>query len=571
MHLILVHTGPDFPTYLNDCISQVRCVSNIPIHVLIDFAHASQVAPAADLTVVPLDSLPDDVYTETYLRTSRLDAQFRDGFWRAASLRFFYIHTYARLHNLKDFFHIEYDNMIYQDFSRYLAAFRTRKMWCAIDSPQRCIPSFLYWQDSDAVFNVVLSLLSAAPFGLNDMEVLAQHAQTYNKDIGVLPTITRDYPNIHPVFSAGSVLFGHLFDAAAVGQYIGGVDPRNIAGDTCGFINETAAIRCDQVTLTWRIVDGLSRPFLNGYPLINLHIHSKDLQRWSSKKVPESGARPDIITGEAIQDICDVYCGLSSDFGASPYFFHKSQRALIIEKPPPSAWNNPPLIFCYGNRLHNFRQWLPALTNKCVLLIHNSDENITNDHKDIFDHHLLIAAYAQNIALNHPKLYPLPIGIANRTWPHGNLELVTQYAREAATAAKSRDIYFYFDVRTNDAALSKCKAILEEKGLVFQNKESFSDYLKTLISYKYAICPDGNGLDSHRIWESLYLGVTPICLRSIFTEKLAAAFPCVLVSDWSEVNVAELVAAWKPHPPSIKEALSMNCLESKIRYCAPSW
>lgn len=283
MHLILVHSGPEFPTYLNDCVSQVRCISNIPIIVLMEPSHVSAVVHVPGLTVVSLDSIPVDYFTAEYMRCTKLDAAFRNGFWRAASLRFFYIHNYVKQHGLRDIFHIEYDNLIYQDFTRLLPVFQTRAMMCVLDAPSRCVPSFVYWRDADAVFDLVLSLLGAGERGENDMTALAGHAARYPDRVGALPIITPDY-GAPPQYSAGLADFGMLFDGAAVGQYIGGVDPRNAGGDTRGFINETTVFRCDRARVEWRTADdGLRRPYLNNYPLVNLHIHSKDLRRWMSK------------------------------------------------------------------------------------------------------------------------------------------------------------------------------------------------------------------------------------------------------------------------------------------------
>jgi len=71
-----------------------------------------------------------------------------------------------------------------------------------------------------------------------------------------------------------------IFDAAAIGQYIGGVDPRNIPGDTRGFINETCVVKYNDFTIEWTCGDdGIKRPFLchenNKIPIFNLHIHCK--------------------------------------------------------------------------------------------------------------------------------------------------------------------------------------------------------------------------------------------------------------------------------------------------------
>jgi hypothetical protein len=77
---------------------------------------------------------------------------------------------------------------------------------------------------------------------------------------------------------------GYIFDAAAIGQYVGGVDPRNCQGDTRGFVNETCVIKyADEGVVIWKTEDdNVKRPFLqrNNHqviPIFNLHIHSKAL------------------------------------------------------------------------------------------------------------------------------------------------------------------------------------------------------------------------------------------------------------------------------------------------------
>ena len=76
---------------------------------------------------------------------------------------------------------------------------------------------------------------------------------------------------------------GYIFDAAAIGQFIGGVDPRNCPNDSRGFINETCVIKYNnEGTILWKNCDGFLKPFLqtreaHEIPIFNLHIHSKEL------------------------------------------------------------------------------------------------------------------------------------------------------------------------------------------------------------------------------------------------------------------------------------------------------
>ena len=116
------------------------------------------------------------------------------------------------------------------------------------------------------------------------MELLAKFRDMNINDVGLLP-IVKDYVDeIDPVFFENVKLFNCLFDAACVGQYVGGVDQHNKHNkhnkdiNTEGFINEKSVIKCNKMKFEFRN----NKPYLNDIPMVNLHIHSKDLKRWAT-------------------------------------------------------------------------------------------------------------------------------------------------------------------------------------------------------------------------------------------------------------------------------------------------
>ena len=180
-----------------------------------------------------------------------------------------------KMNNYTDVFHIEYDNLVYVDFTEKLPIFQQKVMWCVLDAEDRCIPSFVYFKDASITERLLLFCIEGSAQGLNDMQTLANFAKN-NSDVGYLPIITNYCKPIPSKFYECADAFGFLFDGACIGQYIGGVDPRNTPGDTRGFINEKTIFQCDKATVEWK----QGKPWLNSLPLVNLHIHSKDLQRW---------------------------------------------------------------------------------------------------------------------------------------------------------------------------------------------------------------------------------------------------------------------------------------------------
>jgi hypothetical protein len=60
-------------------------------------------------------------------------------------------------------------------------------------------------------------------------------------------------------------------------------------------------------------------------------------------------------------------------------------------------------------------------------------------------------------------------------------------------------------------------------------------YLMDIKSSKFVFCPRGNGVDTHRLWESLYMGSIPI-VKYESTHHLFKDLPILFVNEWNEIN-----------------------------------
>jgi hypothetical protein len=130
--------------------------------------------------------------------------------------------------------------------------------------------------------NLFKTILDHYDNGKNDME----NFSFIQKTTGLIETLpifvtNNDTPE-HTFVTKQYEHFQYIFDAAAMGQYLGGVDPRNKPGDTRGFINETCIIKYNNYEFIWRTNEnGFKQPFLvvdnETIPIFNLHIHSKQL------------------------------------------------------------------------------------------------------------------------------------------------------------------------------------------------------------------------------------------------------------------------------------------------------
>lgn len=140
--------------------------------------------------------------------------------------------------------------------------------------------------------------------------------------------------------------------------------------------------------------------------------------------------------------------------------------------------------------------------------------------------------YAQNVDYEHPDLIPIPIGLAN---DYCNITLKYDKLIKVGTPQKLLYINHRIDTYPKDR-----KWIYE----YFENNQwcsvdtpnlTLEKYKKQLDNHKFIICPRGNGIDTHRLWESLYHGIIPIVENNIHY-KCLSDLPVVIVDSFKEVN-----------------------------------
>jgi hypothetical protein len=205
-------------------------------------------------------------------------------------------------------------------------------------------------------------------------------------------------------------------------------------------------------------------------------------------------------------------------------------------------------IFVYTHALPDFLEWIwPRLQGSgYVLMTHNSDHDVNKSHLPWLEGtgEKLRAWFAQNTIVEHEKLVPLPIGIANSMWHHGDLRTLHRWMRRSTGGPKPELLYTRFNPTTHpsrERAWRALRAAFADVSDAPGEQQSFGKYLAELARHRFCACPRGNGIDTHRFWECQYLGVVPVIERSVHTEHWqGCGLPLVMIDDWSEVS-AELL------------------------------
>jgi len=245
-----------------------------------------------------------------------------------------------------------------------------------------------------------------------------------------------------------------------------------------------------------------------------------------------------IISGEEFQNLTEVSFFAESNWIIENQLRHKGQKLLRIADTPVEEVKQYKTIFIYSHFVHDFmNKFLLHLQPGTIIVTHNSDDGINEQHLKYIESSNIKKWFCQNRYINHPKLHSLPIGIANSQWPHGNQQLISNIRSE--NNIKNNLVFKNFDSGTNFSKRIICDQITSKNGIFMWGKKPNDEYWRDISKSYFTICPHGNGVDSHRIWECLYLRSVPIvedheCFRQF------AHLPIVFCKDWNNITIEYL-------------------------------
>ena len=123
--------------------------------------------------------------------------------------------------------------------------------------------------------------------------------------------------------------------------------------------------------------------------------------------------------------------------------------------------------------------------------------------------------------------YSIPLGLTN-----DNNEIIINITQE--TINKDKLVYLNINPTIN----ADIKIVLDkfkDKSYVTYDVESKVNYLRKIKQHQFVLCPSDNGIDTHKIWETLYMGSIPIVIyNDIYASMLD--LPILFINDWDEIS-----------------------------------
>ena len=69
-----------------------------------------------------------------------------------------------------------------------------------------------------------------------------------------------------------------------------------------------------------------------------------------------------------------------------------------------------------------------------------------------------------------------------------------------------------------------------------KNNLMMDEFIKDLAQSKFVVCPPGFGIDTHRFYEAVCMGATPIVLSSAL-DNMYKKFGALIVDKWEDVTL----------------------------------
>jgi len=155
----------------------------------------------------------------------------------------------------------------------------------------------------------------------------------------------------------------------------------------------------------------------------------------------------------------------------------------------------------------------------------------------------------------HDRIYPLPLGIYTPNYArtlakttselqaipktelcYANFSMTVNYRILVAEWAHQQPyINCHFPKRLQTQGQQLEMDILSDEPL------SQDTLLQTLASHQFAICPIGNGLDTHRMWECILTNTVPIAQDNYANRIFSKIWPMILVRRYERCNILTMM------------------------------
>jgi hypothetical protein len=219
------------------------------------------------------------------------------------------------------------------------------------------------------------------------------------------------------------------------------------------------------------------------------------------------------------------------------------------------------LLYVTGNQTKRFfKEIAPKIKSKFSVITAQTDPGVDKSYIELLPDNL-ITWWSINVHVDHPKIKPVPLGLQNLHWRwDNNVQSSPDTYKKFSTDDKPKNILASFSTTNNITERQRCLYFADQIYTDFrmfrredrENENYVEEYFKIASEYKFVLCPWGAGIDTHRMWETLYLGSIPIT-RNHIVYKDFLDYPIVFLDDWADLLKLDFDKLYQEYKVKLKE------------------
>lgn len=204
------------------------------------------------------------------------------------------------------------------------------------------------------------------------------------------------------------------------------------------------------------------------------------------------------------------------------YLTETNNFKFIRWAPYVCAPGNPNIFFNYGKIYFQLGDF--SFTKNIYNRVKNND--------------IIIAT--NNEYIENDKIYSLPIGVTSTSHCNiiGNIDVIVEQFKKNKQIKNL--VYMNFNPSTYPSERTLVLNKFKNKrwvtnGTFERTHKGHGKFIEEIYNHKFTLCPRGAGVDTHRLWMSLYLGTIPI----VKVHKIMVPFehlPILFINSWDEIT-----------------------------------
>lgn len=231
--LVFVFLGRDFPDYAKASIELVGITNDLEVVLLANQSVRHQILNLK-IEFIPVEDFYNPSTFEGIHRMNLNSSTFRDGFWLKTLERFFVLEQFMIAFSEKNILHAELDQLLFRVdlLSRNLIASKFSGLMLPFHSPGIAVASVVFISDFGVLTDFINYSVKQTSFD-SEMSLLANWAKESPSKVCAAPTFSSLKHSIDYELKIGLPLVNDsttegFLDAAQIGQWVGGIDPRNV-------------------------------------------------------------------------------------------------------------------------------------------------------------------------------------------------------------------------------------------------------------------------------------------------------------------------------------------------------